>query len=94
MPSPFEAVLLALAAWRVWYLLAQDDLTDAARRYVTDDGRRGQLAEFIQCPYCLGAHIAGAWVVAFAVWSEGTMWAALVFALACAPVILNHMLSD
>ena len=91
MPSPFEALLLALAAWRVWHLLAHDDLTEPVRRHVTDG--RDKLLEFIQCPYCLAAWVAGAWVVAFAVWPEGTMWAALVFAVATAPVILNHMLS-
>ena len=92
MPSPFEAVLLALAAWRVWYLIAHDDLTERPRRYITDG--RQKLTEFIECPYCLGAWVAGAWVVAFAVCPEGTMWTALVFALAAAPVILNHMLSE
>jgi hypothetical protein len=91
MPDPFEALLLALAAWRVWHLIANDDLTEPLRdRYVKNEA----VLDFIECPYCLGAWLAGAWVVAFAIWPQGVIWAALVFAVASVPVIVNHMLSS
>ena len=92
MPSPFEAVLLGLAAWRVWHLLAKDDLTAPLRRYVTAN-REPTWDDFIECPYCLGAWVAGAWVVAFAVWPE-VIWGALVFAVAAVPPLVNNWMKD
>lgn len=42
MPDALEVVLLAVASWRVWHLLAEDKgpfgLIDRARRYVTNLG--------------------------------------------------------
>lgn len=91
MPSPFEALLLALAAWRVWHLIANDDLTEPLRdRYLKNEA----VLDYVECPYCLGAWVAGAWVVAFALWPDGVVWAALVFAVAAVPVFVNHMLSS
>ena len=93
MPSLFEAVLLALAAWRVWHLIALDDLTDRPRRYVTD-GRDG-LLEFIECPYCLGCWIA--WRVGGRVRGlagTGTLWAALVFAVSAGVIAMSHWLTS
>ena len=91
MPTPFEALLLGLASWRTWQLVANDDLTEPLRdRYLKNE----KVLDFVECPYCLGAWIAGAWVVAFATWSDGTLWAALVMALASVPVLVNHWLSD
>jgi hypothetical protein len=91
VPTPFEALLLGLAAWRTWRLVANDDLTEPLReRYLKNE----KVLDFVECPYCLGAWIAGAWVVAFATWSDGTLWAALVMALASVPVHVHHWLSD
>lgn len=91
MPSPFEAVLLALAAWRVWHLIALDDITDRPRRYVTQG--REKLLDFIECPFCMGFWVALAWVGAFALWDDGTAWAALPFALNAIVVFANHWLT-
>jgi hypothetical protein len=91
VPSPFEALLLALASWRVWHLLAKDDLTEPLRdRFLKNEA----VLDFVECPFCLGAWVAGAWVVAFALWPAGIVWAALVFAVAAVPVFVNHMLSS
>ena len=99
-------MVVALAAWRTWHLLALDDILDRPRRYVTrlgdwrEDGdtvpadyRQG-IAEFLECPYCFGAWIACAWVVAWAVWPEGTWWAALPFAVSAAVIAVAHWLSS
>lgn len=91
MPSPFEAVLLALAAWRIWALLAEDTLLDRPRRYVTR--RWKQLGDFIDCPYCLGFWVTLGWVGAFALWGTGTVWAALPFALNAVVIGMNHWLT-
>jgi len=91
VPSPFEALLLGLAAWRTWHLIAKDDLTEPLRdRFLKNEA----VLDFVECPFCLGAWIAGAWVVAFAIWSEGVVWAALVMAAATVPVLINRWLSD
>jgi hypothetical protein len=85
-------VLLALAAWRVWHLIALDDLTDRPRRYITDG--HDALLEFVECPYCLGAWVGGAWVVSFAIWDTGTLWAALVFAVSAGVIAMSHWLTS
>ena len=73
-----ELVLLALAAWRVFQLIAVDDILDRPRRYVTD-----RLSEkwdlFIECPYCAGFWIALAWWAAWQIDRSGTLVAAMPF---------------
>ena len=92
MPSPYEAVLLALAAWRTWHLIAQDDLTESLRRHVTDG--RDKLKDFVECPFCLGFWVALAWVVAFAVDDDVTVWAALPFAVNAGVIAVNPWLTS
>ncbi len=99
MPSPFEAVLLGLAAWRVWHLLADDTILDRPRNWIAkvDEhnrvGREG-LADFLECPFCLGFWVALAWVGFYAVWPTGAVWAALPFALNAVVVVVNHWLTS
>lgn len=65
IPEWFQYILLVLAAYRAWRLIAVDDITDRPRRYITrlaKDGQmtkeyREELALFLNCPWC-----AGAWV--------------------------------
>ena len=92
MPDWWEALLLALAAWRVWHLIALDDLTDRPRRYVT--AGREKLLDFIECPYCLGFWVALAWIGAFALDDTVTLWVALPFAVNTGVIALEHMLSS
>ena len=65
IPTALQFVLLALASYRAWRLIAEDDITDRPRKWITrlakdgsftKDYREG-LALFINCPWC-----AGAWV--------------------------------
>jgi len=91
LPDWWEGVLLALAAWRVWHLIALDDITDRPRRYVTEG--REKLLEFIECPYCMGFWVALGWTVAFAVEDTWTLWAALPFALNAVVIAVSHWLT-
>jgi hypothetical protein len=91
VPDWWEAVLLALAAWRVFHLLAHDDILNPIRRYVTGlppgwdegdripPGYREKTADFLSCPFCLGFWIALAWWGAWELWDEtlivATPWA-------------------
>jgi hypothetical protein len=106
LPDWWEGLLLGLAAWRVWHLLAEDTNLDRPRRYITrlgdwreegdpvpDDHRFG-LREFLECPFCLGLHVSLAWVAFFAVWPVGAVWAALPFALNAVVVAVNHWLTS
>lgn len=93
MPSPFEAVLLALASWRVWHLIANDDITERPRAWALER-LHGKWKDFIECPYCAGFHVSLAWVVAYVVFPTEAVWAALPFALNTAVVVVNHWLSD
>ena len=94
IPNWWEAVLLALSAWRVFHLLAFDEILDRPRRYVTrlssswrqegdatgPDYREG-LAGFLTCPFCLGFWVAlGVWVAWLVVPTE-TVWVAVPLAL-------------
>ena len=92
MPDWWEALLLALAAWRVWHLIALDDLTDRLRRYVT--AGRERLLDFIECPYCLGFWVALGWVAAFAIDDTATLWAALPFAVNTVVIGVSYWLTS
>ena len=80
IPSWYALLLLALAAFRIWRLLAEDDILDRARRYVTrlpatwtentplPGSYRAGLGAFISCPWCLGF-----WIV-LALWGAWQAW--------------------
>ena len=77
-PSPWAFALFALAAFRVWRLLAEDTLLDPLRYRLV----RGKLAEFVSCPYCLGAWVAvGWWAAWYWLSSHWTLVVAVPFAL-------------
>ena len=91
MPDPFEALLLGIAAWRTWHLVANDDITERPRRYIT---RSKWVKDLVECPYCLGFWVALAWAVSFAVFPTETVWVALPFALNAVVIVVAWLLSD
>ena len=92
MPSPFEAVLLGLLAWRIWHLLAEDTILDRPRRYVTD--RLGDEAEeFITCPFCAGFHVSLLVYVAWIWLPTATLYVAVLASLNAAVVLVNWWLT-
>lgn len=75
-PSLYHFLLLGLAAWSVFHLLAHDDILDAPRRRVLRLGKdwqqegdpvpedyRLKWALFLTCPYCAGFWIWIGWVI-------------------------------
>lgn len=88
IPQPWEAALLALAAFRLTRLIGWDDFPPVARAraWLTRERSDGSfdrpvLAHFIGCAFCQGA-----WTT-FAVWGAWAAcqdWALLV----CAPLAL------
>src|SRR5687768_9313928 len=86
-----EIVILGLAAWRIFQLLAFDDILDQPRRYITRLGEqwekegdvvpreyREKWALFLTCPYCLGFWLWAAWLIAWWI-DDRTVYPALFF---------------
>lgn len=107
VPSWYELTLLALAAWRVFQLLAYDDIAEGLRRYVTRvpkswDGEspitaksyRETFALFIQCPYCAGFWIALVWWVAWLIFPTETLFVAVPLALSAGLIAAARILSS
>lgn len=109
-PDWWAVVLITLAAWRTFHLLAHDDILDRPRRYVTrlspkwkqegdatgPDYREG-LAKFIQCPFCMGFYCALAWSVAYWVWADmpvNVLWVALPLAVNAGLIGAQRVLSS
>lgn len=79
-----EFLILALAAYRVWKLVAEDSILLGPRAWVfsrfSRDGKPGRLQEWASCPWCAGFWISLAWALAF--WADHrAIWAAVPFAL-------------
>ena len=103
----WTSVLLALAAWRIWHLLAFDDILNRPRRYVTrlngtwrqegdatGETYRAGLAGFLTCPFCLGWWLSlGVWA-AWLVFPTETVWIAVPLALNAGLIGAQRVLSS
>ena len=107
IPNWWEAVLLALAAWRVFQLVAFDTILERPRRWlfrvsqdwdgkspITDKSYRETLALFVQCPYCAGFWIAVAWWVAWLIFPTETVFIAVPWALSAGVIAADRVLSS
>lgn len=107
VPDWWEAALLALAAWRIFQLLAFDTLLDQPRRYITRLGDKWEkegdpipgnyrikLAAFVTCPYCAGFWITLLWWGAWQVWPHGALVAAGLLALHAGMIAGHKLLSS
>jgi len=80
VPGSWEFVLLGLAAFRLWRLIAEDTILDRPRGWVT--GRVGEYwGTFIVCPWCSGAWLSFAWWLAWVAWPHGVLVASTPLAL-------------
>ena len=90
-PSWYVFVVLGLAAWSTFHLLAHDDILDRPRRWLlrlgsewekdgdpVPDNYRLKWGQFLSCPYCAGFWIWIAWLVAWWVFGESMLPAAFV----------------
>lgn len=78
-PNWFGLVLLSLASFRIWRLIAVDTVTEQIRYRITrtDEYLKGnpaeyreKLDEFISCPWCFGFWIVLAWWGLWQVWDQ------------------------
>ncbi len=79
VPSWWPFLLLALAAFRVWRLLAEDTILDRPRERIVRTLPKGE--EFVTCPWCAGFWVSLAWWVGWQVWPHWTLVAAVPFAV-------------
>ena len=79
VPNWYALILLALAAYRVFRLLAHDTVLDPVRhRLVRAESKQ---EEFLQCPFCLGFWISIAWWFAWIFSAHWTLVVAAPFAI-------------
>lgn len=104
VPDVYVLLLLALAAFRLWRLLAWDIITRPVRERllhrrdggdVTDSSRyRPHVDEFVHCPWCLGAWLGIAWWIAWLVWPRATVAAAVPFAISAVLALVASNLDE
>lgn len=95
VPGWYGLVLLALAAWRTFHLVAHDDILDTPRRRLlrlaktwkqegdaTGPGYREKWAAFITCPYCCGFWLS---LGIYLLW----IWFPTETLAVCVPLALN-----
>jgi hypothetical protein len=107
IPDWYELALLALAAWRLFHLVAFDDILDRPRRYITRLNRtwkqegdatglryREGLASFITCPFCMGFWTSVLVWVGWLVFPTETLWVAVPLALNAGLIGAQRVLSS
>ena len=107
IPDWWETLLLFVAAWRMFHLIAEDDLLDRPRRYVTRLGSKWEkegdpvpadyrigLANWLTCPYCFGAWTVLAWWGVWLVWPHETLIAAVPWVLSAGVIATAKVLSE
>ncbi len=72
-------ILIGLAAYRTWRLLADDTILDRPRAWVV---RSERVSEFASCCWCLGFWVAVAWWASWELWPHGTVLVSVPIALA------------
>jgi hypothetical protein len=92
VPDWWAFILLAVAAWRTFQLLAADDILERPRRYVTSRvSEKWEL--FIKCPYCAGFWIAVGWWIAWLIFPYETLVVAVPWALSAGVIAAAKVLS-
>ncbi len=92
VPTWYALALLAAAAFRTWWLLAQDTILDKPRERVVRALPKGE--EWLLCPWCAGAWISVAWWLAWVAWPHWTLVVAVPFAISAVVGIVGSLTAD
>lgn len=109
IPGEWEFALLAVAAFRIWHLLAEDTILDRPRKWALglpryfdptqDDVRnfpryREHLATFLTCPWCAGFWIAAIVWICWLAAPTVTLIAVTPWALSAVVPLLSKTLGE
>lgn len=106
IPNWYEAILLALAAFRVFHLLAEDVILDRPRRWFLrlgdwrqdgdkyPDGYRAYWGEFLVCGWCAGFWITLVWWGSFQWSPHWSIVIAVPWALSAVVGLIVHFSSE
>lgn len=90
IPTWYDLVLLSLAAFRSWKLIAEDAIFDRPRLWFV--GRVPKwMVELIECPWCLGLWLGLAWWAGWQLWPKGAIIAASAFAISVLVGVLGEV---
>ena len=82
IPGPWEGLVLALAVYRIWRAIAEDDLPPFRPMHNwLGTGRHNGLQKWLYCPFCSPPYIALALLVAWWIDSTAAMYFAAPWAL-------------
>lgn len=107
LPDWWEFVLLALATFRVYRLIAEDTIFEGPRRWLVrlpqdwEEGKRlpkeyrEKWALFIECPWCLGFWLSGVALALYCIvigWIGSFSFLVVWFALSASVGLINKNL--
>ena len=88
IPEPFELLLMALAAGRVWKIIGDDRILDRPRDWLLEQVvvRRSEQSgvywgDFLVCPWCAGFWVSLLVWASWLAWPDFTIGACVLFAL-------------
>jgi hypothetical protein len=103
IPDWWTLILLGLAAYRIYRLIAMDTLLDIPRAWLVGlprnwregmalpQGYRSRIAEFLVCPWCLGFWVSLGWWAAWQQWPREALIVAAPFALSTAVGLIAQL---
>lgn len=106
IPDWYQLILLVLASFRIWRLLAEDTILDKPRNKLLRLGKwkaegdpvplkyRKEWGVFLQCPWCLGFWVTLAWWGGFQVSPHWAIVAAVPWAISAVVGAIAHALSE
>ena len=105
IPDPWAFFLLAAAGYRIFRLIAEDEILERPRRWFlrlgsdwekdgdpVPENYRAKWALFLTCPHCCGFWVGLAWWGAWLIWPYWTLVATVPFALNVIVGALAHFL--
>ena len=105
IPNWYGLLLLALAAYRTFTLLSEDDILDVPRSWLLGyrgwkEGEklpasyRAGWAKFLTCPACFGFWVSVGWWGAYQLWPHGTLVAAVPLAVSALLIFAASLMNE
>ncbi len=85
IPDWYALVLLSLASYRTWRLLAEDTILEPIRSKVAP--AESKRSEFLACSACFGFWVGAGWWLAWVAWSKWSLVIAALFAISALVIL-------